>query len=408
MRLSRSFKYAFNMVVHAKLRSWLTIVGIVIGVAAVVSIISLGEALQRNITFELGDLGGDILTVIPSASRANDFGPGDRDFSSQTATKPSVISRRDVQALRGVGDIKLMSAEISGSAEIYYLAEKGNVNVEGVDQTAWSRLTNAKIKEGRLLGASDSNVIVVGDYIATDFFKRQLGVNQLVTIENKLFRIVGILERGGSVYMPIKSAYEVLKDKEKDSYDSVVIRVNNEDELDAAIENVVNALMISRQVTNETLDFTVISNKQISESVSGAVNALTLFLTGIASIALVVGAVGIANTMFTSVLEKTKEIGIMKAVGARNGDILTIFLLNSGLIGLIGGVLGVVFGVLVSILLQLVINNAAGIESSSGTIISLRSVFVALGISFFIGVISGIIPAHQASKLKPVDALRYE
>ena len=408
MKLSRSFKYAFNMVVHAKLRSWLTIVGIVIGVAAVVSIISLGEALQRNITFELGDLGGDILTVIPSASRADDFGPGDGGFSSNAATKPSVISRRDVQALRGVGDIKLMSAEISGSAEIYYLAEKGIVGVEGVDQTTWSRITTEKIKEGRMLGASDSNVIVVGDYIANDFFKRQLGVNQLVTVEGKLFRIVGILERSSSVYMPIKSAYEVLRDKEKDAYDSVVIQVNNEDELDAAIENVEAALMISRHVTKETLDFTIISNKQISESVSGAVNALTLFLTGIASIALVVGAVGIANTMFTSVLEKTKEIGIMKAVGARNGDILTIFLLNSGLIGLIGGVLGVTFGVIVSGLLQLVINNATGIESSSGTVVSLRSVFVALGISFFIGVASGVIPAHQASKLKPVDALRYE
>ena len=140
-------------------------------------------------------------------------------------------------------------------------------------------------------------------------------------------------------------------------------------------------------------------------------SSMTTFLTAIAAVALLVGAVGIANTMFTSVLEKTKEIGIMKAIGARNNDILTIFLLNAALIGLIGGILGIVFGFLLSGFLPALMGESGGIMSrmgSAGSVISLSSVFLALGMSVFIGIVSGVVPAYQASRLKPVDALRYE
>lgn len=416
MKFHKAFKHAFKMVVKAKLRSWLTILGIVIGVAAVIAIVSLGEALQADMNSRLGDLGGDILTLTAGASRASGFGPGrgmgGGGGSDSASEEEIVIDKTDLQALKGISDIKLMDTQIRGNAEIYYVAEKGTVSVNGVDPATWAQITTEEISEGRMLGPADTNVIVIGGRLATEFFDKQLGVNQLVTIEERLFRIVGILDsNSNSVYMPIDLAYDVLEDKDKDVYDSVVIQVKNEEELDTAISNIEQKLMIVRHVTTEDKDFTLTSNAAINESRAEMMSSMTIFLTAIAAVALLVGAVGIANTMFTSVLEKTKEIGIMKAIGARNKDILIIFLLNAGLIGLIGGLLGVIFGVLLSGVLPSLMGMGGGIMgrmSSAGSIISLNTVLMALGISVFIGMVSGVVPAWQGSKLKPVDALRYE
>lgn len=416
MKLRKSFKHALNMVLHAQVRSWLTILGIVIGVAAVISIISMGDALQQDMTSQLGDLGGNILTLTAGASKAQGFGHGRGDSGGgggATASEEEiVIDKTDLQVLKGISDIKLLDTQIKGSADIYYVAEKGSVSVTGVDPATWSQITISKVAEGRMLGPSDSNVVVVGGKIANGFFDKNLGVNQLVTIEDKLFRIVGILDDSStSVYMPINTAYEILEDKEKGVYDSVVIQIKDEDQLEQSIENIESKFLISRHVTKDKKDFTIRSNAQSNEARAEMMSSMTTFLTAIAAVALLVGAVGIANSMFTSVIEKTKEIGIMKAIGARNNDIMIIFLLNAALIGLIGGLLGVVFGYLLSGILPSLMGEAGGIMSrmsSAGTIISLNSVILSLGMSVTIGIISGVIPAYQASKLKPVDALRYE
>ncbi|MBU0615678.1 MAG: ABC transporter permease [Nanoarchaeota archaeon] len=414
MKFKKSFKHAANMVLHAKLRSWLTILGIVIGVAAVIAIVSLGDSLQADINSQLGNLGGDLLTLSAGRSRAFGFGPGREDLGGgASATEDEiVIDKTDVQVLKGLSDVKLLDTQIRGSADIYYVAEKGTVTVSGVDPATWAQITTSEIGDGRMLGPADSNVIVVGGRIADGFFDKQLGVNQLVTIEERLFRIVGILDDSSStVYMPINIAYEVLDDKEKGVYDSVVIKVKDEDELDQAIENIENKLSLKRHVTQATRDFSISSNKQSNEARAEMMSSMTTFLTAIAAVALLVGAVGIANTMFTSVLEKTKEIGIMKAIGARNNDILTIFLLNAALIGFIGGLLGIVFGILLSAFMPVLMGSTGGIMARMGSgsgIIRLSTAFMALGISVLIGVISGVIPAYQASRLRPVDALRYE
>lgn len=415
MKFRKSFKYAFNMVLHARLRSWLTILGIVIGVAAVISIISLGNSLQADINSQLGNLGGDILTLTAGHSRAEFFGPG-RDgpggSSSSASSFEIVIDNKDIQVLKGISYIKIINTEIRGSADLYYLAEKGSATVYGVDPTTWSQITTTDIAEGRILGSADSNVIVIGGRIADGFFNKQLGVNQVLTINSKVFRIIGILDdNSNSVYMPLNNAYDVLTDKERGVYDSVVIKVKDENELDEAIAVIETKLMNSRHVTNSTKDFTLNSNKASSTTRADMLNSLTTFLTAIAAVALLVGAVGIANTMFTSVLEKTKEIGIMKAIGARNSDILNIFLLNSSLIGLIGGIFGWILGFFLSGFLPALMGSSGGIMSrlgSGGVIVNLNSLGLAIGISVFIGVVSGLIPAYQASKLKPVDALRYE
>jgi len=362
---------------------------------------------------QLGALGGDLLTLTAGRSRAWGFGPG-REFGggSTASDEEIVLDKTDLQALKGIGDIKVMNTQIRGNAEIYYVAEKGSVSLNGVDPATWAQVTTSEIAEGRMLGPADTNVIVIGGRLAESFFEKKLGVNLLVTIEDRLFRIVGILDdESNSVYMPINSAYEILDDKDKDVYDSIIIKVKNEDELDSTIEKIEQKLMITRHVTEKDKDFSISSNKERSEQRAEMMSSMTMFLTAIAAVALLVGAVGIANTMFTSVLEKTKEIGIMKAIGARNSDILAIFLLNAGLIGFIGGVLGIIFGILLSGVLPALMGASGGMISrmgSAGSVVSITTMLVALVVSVLIGMVSGAIPAYQASRLKPVDALRYE
>ena len=412
MKFHNSLKMALDMVIHSKLRSWLTILGIVIGVASVIAIVSLGEGMQESVNKELGDLGSDLITITPGFSRGKIFmrhgGGGDSGNSGPTATEEEIVlDRTDVQALKGIADIELIDTNIKGSVDMYYLGKSGSVSLTGVDQKVWSQITTVDIKEGRMLGPADQNVIVIGGLLADNYFGTPLGINKMVTIENNAFRVVGILDDSSlSVYMPIQMAYQVLDDKENGVYDTIIVKIKNEDELDSAVEKIENKLMTTRHVSEIDKDFTIYSNKQTQEMISEMMGSMTMFLTAIAAVSLLVGAVGIANTMFTSVLEKTKEIGIMKAIGARNSDILTIFLLNAALIGLVGGIIGTIFGTMLSGFLPMLMGDVGRIGST--TIVSTTSIILALSVSIIVGMISGAIPAYQGSKLKPVDALRYE
>jgi putative ABC transport system permease protein len=402
------------MVMHSKLRSWLTILGIVIGVGAVVGIMSIGGGMQERMSDQLGGLGGDLLTLRVGYSRgASMFGPSDRDGggafgTGATATdEEPVLDRTDIQALKSIPDIELIDTRISGTVEVSYFGKSGTVSLTGVDQAVWSRITTSEIKEGRMLDAADQNVVVIGARLAESYFDKPIGINQMITIESNVFRVVGILdEESNSIYMPIQMAYQVLEDSENGVYDSIIIKIKDEEQLDAVMAKIEDKLMMVRHVTDKTQDFSLISSKQMQETRSAMMSTMNTFLLAIAAVSLIVGAVGIANTMFTSVLEKTKEIGIMKAIGARNKDIMRIFLLHAALIGLVGGVLGIFFGALLSGALPALMGETGMLRG--GTFVALNSVIIALSVSVGIGVISGIIPAYRASKLKPVDALRYE
>jgi putative ABC transport system permease protein len=379
MKLHKCLKHAFNMVVHSKLRSWLTILGIVIGVGAVIAIMSLGSGLQQAVENQMGQLGGDILTLQAGYSRGGGFFGRDRDHgaSSSVATEEEVVLEwSDYQALKGIPDIDLI-------------------------------VTTSAIAEGRMLDSADQNVIVIGGRLASSYFDQPLGINKMLTIESSTYRIVGILDdTSTSIYMPMQMAYQLIDDKENGVYDSIVIKVKDEESLNVTMAKIEEKLMMSRHVTSKTKDFSLTSNKEIQETRAQMMSSMNMFLLAIAAVSLIVGAVGIANTMFTSVLEKTKEIGIMKAIGARNKDIMMIFLLNAAFIGLVGGILGTLFGGLLSGLLPSLMGDIGPFRG--GTFVTANSIILAMSISILIGILAGIIPAYQASKLKPVDALRYE
>ena len=418
-------RLAFNMLVHSKLRSWLTIIGIVIGVAAVVAIISIGEGMQESVQESLSRFSADIITISPGGSRAMGFfsmggsgggrmqmaAPG-RAFTTGSGTKNLTI--KDILVLKPLDGVLYIGGTIGGrSSNVYYLAEKASATIEGVDPVTWNAMTTSELLAGRLLGPSDYNSIVIGSGIASGTFKQNLVVGRTLSIEEKNFKIVGILKESGmggndrSIIMEDSAARDVLGRADK-NFDTITIKAASVDAVDTLMAEADSVLMTSRHVTGRMKDYSITSAKTIQENIDTITQSVTLFLAAIAAVSLLVGAVGIANTMFTTVLEKTREIGIMKAIGAKNRDIMMIFLLNSLLVGVVGGILGVVLGTIVSSMMSNIGIMMGMGRMGSATLITPRLILYAFGIAVGIGIVAGVVPAYRASKLKPVDALRYE
>jgi putative ABC transport system permease protein len=412
MRNSTYLKMGLNMLMHSKLRSWLTIIGIVIGVGSVIGIVSLGDAMQANVQSKLSELDLTKITITPGYTKASSnmhmHGPSEGGSGTSTDVE---LTKDDIDALRGLDSIQYIEGEISGSEAVKYIGQNATLPITGVDPQKWKYMTTLKTKSGRLLEPADKNAAVIGSDVASGIYDHDIGINQIITINNKSVRVVGILQEEGMggdsiIYMPITGAVDIITDAKKNVYDSISVKARNEDHVDGLVEDIEKKLMISRHINKEDdRDFTVTASKSLADSVTEMMSSMTLFLGAIAAVSLLVGAVGIANTMFTSVLEKTKEIGTMKAIGAKNRDILMIFLFNSAMVGLVGGILGVILGAFVSSGLQAMMgSNMTG--GSSG--LSIPLMFEGLSLAVLIGVISGVVPAYRASKLKPVDALRYE
>ena len=411
MKISKSIKHAFNMVIHSKLRSWLTILGIVIGIASVIAISAMSNGMTSSIDDQLDDLGADVLTLTAGASKAMGMGPGRNNnnvgLGDSSNSDDPVLDKKDIQTLKMISEIKSINTVISGKVDVEYMSSTGSVTVTGVDSLTWSEFITTDLSEGRLLSSSDSNVVVIGGRLASEYFDREVVVNKVLLIEDKSFKVIGILDdSSNAIYMPIQSAYTVIENSVKDEYDliSIIIEEESLENIDNVTTKIEEKLMNARHVTSKDIDFSLSSSSSMNEMRTEMMSTLSIFLTGIAAISLIVGAVGVANSMFTSVLEKTKDIGIMKAIGAKNKDIMTIFLLNSALIGLVGGIFGVIFGIIASSGLSYFISDMPMLRG--GGLVSLDIILIALLVAISSGIIAGLIPAYQASKLKPVDALR--
>lgn len=408
MKYRTGLKLAVNILYYSKIRSWLTIIGIIIGVGAVVTIMALSASVESDMESRFADFDLTKITITPGYSKASSAmrgGPGSGGITESegvTTSSDVELTDKDIMALKLVENIDYMYGQISGREDVYYLGESASLSLIGVDPQVWQYTTTYTTASGRLLKPSDNYVAIIGDNIANNIFDRPIRVNQVISINEKSVRVVGVLESGDNdngIIMPINSAVDILEDAEDDVYDSIIIMVNDVDNVEVVVEDIEEKLMISRHVTERNRDFTVSDSKSQLESVSEMMNILSLFLTAIAAISLVVGSVGIANTMFTSVMERTKDIGTMKAIGAKNRDILMIFLFNSAMVGLVGGVLGIILSV---VLVSLMAMYGLPVNFSYDLVL------IGISIAVFVGVASGGIPAYNASKMNPVDALRYE
>jgi putative ABC transport system permease protein len=421
MKLSDIIKLSISNLSQRGLRSWLTVLGIVIGVAAVVAILSIGSGMQQSISSQLGGLGADIITVSPGFARAYTvaFQRGAQPLIERAQTSV-YFTEKDVQAIKSIEGIVAINKVIAGRANVTYLAQSASVSVYGVDPLAWKEIIPVEIEEGRYLLPGDSDAIVVGNRVANQMFKRPLGINTQLTINGKPFKIVGILKESGGIagiigidnliFMPLSSAKTVLGISTNE-YSSLQVKVSDTTLVDYVASEIEEKLMLSRHVTEETKDFTVTSTKTIQETVTNVMNTVNLFLAGIAGVSLLVGAIGIANTMFMSVMERTRQIGTLKALGSTNLEVMEIFLFESAMIGLLGGLIGIFVGFIASGLISEVGVRVlvTGMRAQTGlTVITPELILFGLAFSTFIGILSGILPARRAANLQPVEALRYE
>jgi putative ABC transport system permease protein len=427
MKLKKSTHLAWNILIHSKLRSWLTIIGIVIGIASVVSIVSISLGAQQQVQNQLGNIGADILTVSPGFSRAffissGFVGSGGKEVvqmgrgnsleqSSSSATQKN-LTINDINTIKGIQNVEYVMGEISDRETVSYLTKSATLGITGVDASTWKYVTTDTISSGRFLSVGDSNAVVIGQDVATLTFS-DIPLNSKLTIDGKTFTVVGILSNGNGIYIPIDQARNMFDVGGKD-YQFISVKISDVSEANATVNEITKMLMLERgEIQASQQDFTVSNPAQLQSTIEQTTGMLALFLGAIAAISLIVGAIGIANTMFTSVLEKTREIGIMKAIGTKNKDIMVIFLINAGMIGFVGGLGGVILGAIGSGVIGSLASGAAAGGRGFGRVFGSTALTPALLIgallfSVIIGMIAGAIPAYRASKLKPVDALRYE
>ena len=410
-------KLAVNSLMKRKLRSWLTMLGVVIGVAAIVSLVSVATGMNQNISSRLNTFGANILQISPGGSQASRTGPGvfagvggGNDDGGQRNFDPSVFGRQsatltatDERLVKQVSGVAYASGTINGNARVSYKTKNASVTILGVDPLTYWETTTSNLSSGRLLSSSDTSSVIIGSRVYNQTFQTDL-LNEYIKIDGKSFHVVGELQSSASsfssadntIIMPISAAKSVLN---KTTLSSIMVAVADDADISAVSDDITTALLSSHHVTSDKQDFTVTSQATMQSTISAITGTMTIFLGGIGAISLLVGAIGVANTMFMSVLERTKEIGILKAIGMTSGDITMLFLIESALIGLIGGVLGVMLSFGASFAMTM-----AGISS----VITLELAALAVVFSAFVGVASGVAPARNAAKLEPIEALSYE
>lgn len=399
-------RLAWANVKNAKMRSWLTIIGIFIGITAVVALISLGQGLQESIDDQFAQIGSDKLFIQPEQDL---FGTAGGQL-----TRP--LAQRDMDAIRSVRGVAQVGGYNVRTAAVDVGAQRQFNFVIGLEiDDSYDMIreaTTLNIAQGRELRDGDRGRVLVGhDYTRREVFQTPLELGDRVTVNGERFTIVGIIEPIGSppddrsVWMTREDIQRLLGVEEE--VEAIVVQVTNPDEITRVAEDVERALLSERGLREENKDFVIQTPEELLESFGTILLVVQIVLVGIAFISLFVGGVGIMNTMYTAVLERTKEIGVMKAIGATPHQIRMIFLLESGILGLAGGVAGVVFGLGVAKGVEL-IGRAALNTDFVNAWISPELIIGALAFAMLTGMLAGYLPARAASKQNAVDSLRYE
>lgn len=404
--ISESFHFALSSIGQRKLRSGLTIIGIIIGIAAIVALISIGQGLQNYVNEEFAKLGANKI-IIMSKSTAGAGGPAASSLSASPLIKKDVEIIKRVNGVEGVVGILIKAAKISYKGETKYLMLAG-IPTDNEALKLLGAMEPVEAETGRELKQTDTYSALIRYGVANGLFKKEIEVKDSILINDREFTVIGIVGKLGNSFadntlvIPLDVARELFSEPELVS--EIIVEVRNADA--KTVEDIKEALRKTRHEKEGEETFEVQTTEDFRKSVGSILSVITVVLAGIAAISLLVGGIGIMNSMFTNVLERTKEIGIMKAVGAKNSHILWIFLIEAGLFGLVGGLIGLALGTS----LAFAVGNVAANLGYSFLVIKINYalLFGALAFSFVIGCISGILPAMRASKLRPVDALRYE
>ncbi len=397
-------KMAFRNITRRKMRSWLTMLGIFIGIAAVVTLISLGQGFQGTINEQFEKLGPNRLIITP--------GNSEMGFQGGSLTT-EYLTDRETEIVRKTRGIRFATGLLIENARIDFNDEVAHLNVIGVKTDSGTteeleRIGFFEIETGRQFSNTDGYAAILGQNIAKKTFDRELRVGNKILINDVQFKVIGIQKTAGTgvhdavIRIPLDTAREIFDEPVKIS--EVMAATQTVEDLDAVVDSVERALRKYRDVKEGEEDFSVQTSKQIINQLNQILTLVNVVFIGIAAISLIVGGIGITNTMYTSVLERTKEIGIMKSVGARNSDIRNIFLMESGFLGLVGGIIGAILGLMIAKVGELIVLKAANIVLKP--YISIELIAGVLLFSFLIGALSGTFPAMQAAKMNPVECLR--
>lgn len=394
MNLGQEIKIALKNIQNNKLRAFLTMLGIIIGVSAVIIMVALTEGAASDVTNQVKGLGTNLITV------------SIRNSGEESVSKRS-LDYNEAKKMTEIPGIDVVSPIISGNVNVRNGNKSADISLEGVD-SYYEKLENISMASGRFLLQIDLDqryeVVVLGANVANELFGTADPVGESIKINGKSYDVVGVLAEKGSsiqgsvddkVFIPLTSAGRLLN---QDQIQLVKLSVKSEDQVEKAIVQVDQYL--SRVFSGDDDNYNILNAQDMLETLNSVTSTFTLLSGGIASISLLVGGIGIMNIMLVSVTERTREIGIRKALGAKKKDILMQFLIESVVLSGIGGVIGLLTGI-------------GGVTLLSGllglsNVISGTMVLLSVGFSVLVGVIFGIYPANKAAKLNPIDALRFE
>ena len=401
--LKEYFNIALRNIRTRLLRSWLTILGIVIGVFLIISLLSLSEGLKSTIDQQLQALGGEMVMVMPGT-----------DMFSSMMFGGAKLQREDIAAIEKAEGVDMVIGFSYTGTIVRYKDESKQIAIGGY--SPWKEALDAlsifqgwSLSEGRW--PNKANQALIGSYAANDTFSEKIKAGSEIMIKGRKFEVTGVLNSLGSrqddsmVYMDME-VYQDLTGEKRGTASYAMAKLEDgadENAVAKAIEEKLKETRKRRSGTDEA-DFSVITSEKMGEIAGTILGIIQIVIVGFASIAIVVGGIGITNSMFTSVRERTREIGIMKAIGAKNSAILSIFLIEAGVIGILGGAGGIILGSLLAWGIGYYAQTNPAFYFT--TTVAPWMVIFALTFSFTIGCLAGFFPARQAAKMRPVEALR--